>query len=215
MIESAAGIASVPEMGRDARLAPMAEPARRSATYEDILALPEHVTGEIIAGELHTQPRPAGPHTFVASELGVELGGRFGRGRGGPGGWFILHEPELHLGEEVLVPDIAGWKRERLPLEARIGSSFTVVPDWVCEVLSPGTARRDREVKAPSYAGHGVEHLWLVDPVVGHVDAFARRDEGWLWLGTWSDNDAKIPPFAEVGIDLRSIWELVGGPKPN
>lgn len=180
----------------------MADPAIRRATYEDIIALPEHVTGE------------TGPHTFVASALGGDLVGLFGR-RGGPGGWFILDEPELHLGDEVLVPDIAGWKRERLPVEARTGSCFTVVPDWVCEVLSPRTARRDRMVKAPSYARHGVNHLWLVDPIIGHIDAFARREEGWLWLGSWSESDAKIPPFEAVGLDLCTIWALVGGPTPE
>jgi Uma2 family endonuclease len=193
----------------------MAEPARRRATYGDIVALPEHMTGEIIAGELYTQPRPAGPHTFVASELGADLVAQFGRRGGGPDGWFILDEPELHLDGDVLVPDIAGWKRDRLPLEARIGSYFTVVPDWVCEVLSPRTAQRDREIKAPSHADHDVQHLWLVDPIAGHVDAFARREEGWLWLGSWSDSDAKIPPFDAVGLDLRSIWELVRGPTPD
>jgi Uma2 family endonuclease len=196
----------------------MSEPARLArprATYEDVVALPEHVTGEIINGQLYTQPRPGGPHTFVTSELGAEINGAFGRARGGPGGWFILDEPELHLGEDVLVPDIAGWKRERLPVEARTGSFFTVVPDWVCEVLSPGTARRDREVKAPSYAGHGIDHFWLVDPVIGHIDAFARREEGWLWLGSWSEDDAKIPTFDAVGLELRAIWALVGAPRPE
>jgi Uma2 family endonuclease len=190
----------------------MAEPARRRATYDDILALPEHMTGEIVAGELYTSPRPAGPHTIVASELGSELG-PFGRGRGGPGGWFILDEPELHIGGDVLVPDLAGWKRERLPVEARMGSFFTVVPDWVCEVLSPRTTKRDREIKTPAYAAHGVEHLWLIDPSASQVDAYVRREDGWLWLGTWSENDARIPPFDAIGIDLRSIWELIGGPK--
>jgi Uma2 family endonuclease len=191
----------------------MAEPARRLATYEDILALPEHITGEIIAGELYTSPRPAGRHTFVASELGGELVPPFGRGRGGPGGWYILHEPELHLGDDVLVPDLAGWKRERLPLEARTGAYFTIVPDWVCEVFSPWTTKRDREIKAPTYARHGVQHLWLVDPVAGHVDAYSRREDGWLWLGSWSDNDARIPPFDAIGIELQTIWEIIGGPK--
>lgn len=190
----------------------MAEPARRRPSYEDILALPEHLTGEIIGGELYTSPRPAGPHTFVASELGGELVSLYGRGRGGPGGWFILDEPELHLGDEILVPDLAGWRRERLPLEERRATYFSTVPDWVCEISSPRTAKRDRELKAPTYAGHGVEHLWLVEPIVGHVDAYARREEGWLWLGSWSDDDAKIPPFDAVGLNLRSIWELIGGP---
>jgi len=193
-------------------LSSMAEPARRRATYEDILALPEHVTGEIIAGELYTQPRPAGPHTMVASELGVDLGGSFGRDRGGPGGWIILDEPELHLDDEILVPDLAGWKRERLPVEERTGTYFTVVPDWVCEVLSPSTTTRDREVKAPAYARHGVDYLWFVDPVGCFVDGYERREEGWLWLGTFSEADARIPPFDAVGLDLRALWASVGGP---
>jgi Uma2 family endonuclease len=119
----------------------MAEPGR--ATYEDILALPEHVTGEIIAGELHTQPRPAGPHGVVATKLGGRIDGAFGDGEGAPGGWIIIFEPELHLADEILVPDIAGWKVERLPVEARMGAYFTIVPDWVCEVLSSRTAIRD------------------------------------------------------------------------
>ncbi len=194
----------------------MSEPFRRRATYQDIIDLPEHVTGEIIDGELYTQPRPAGPHTIVASELGADLSGSFGRRRRGPEGWIILDEPELHLGEDVLVPDIAGWKVQRLPVEARTRAYFTVVPDWVCEVFSPGTARRDREIKAPAYARHKVDHLWFVDPVVGHVDAFARRDQRWLWLGAWSDAAAaEVPPFDAVGLDLRSIWALVGGPQPE
>ena len=193
----------------------MSEPARRRATYEDILALPEHVTEEIIAGELYTQPRPAGPHTLVASQLGGELVGLFGSGRGGPGGWIIIDEPELHLGDEVLVPDIAGWKRERLPVEARMGAYFSVVPDWVCEVLSPRTRKRDRQIKPPSYAGHGVNHLWLVEPLEGEVDAFERSNGAWLWLRIGPDDDAKIPPFDAVGLDLRAIWELLGGPKPE
>lgn len=191
----------------------MAEAADRRATYEDIVALPEHLTGEIIGGTLYTSPRPAGRHVFVASELAIGLGGSFGPGRGGPGGWFILHEPELHLGVDVLVPDLAGWRSERLPLEARTGSYFTVAPDWVCEVQSPSTGRRDRMIKAPRYAAHGVDHLWLVDPRGGLVDAFARRDDQWLWLGTWSDADAKIPPFDAVALDLAAIWALVGGPE--
>lgn len=190
----------------------MADPARRLATYDDILALPEHVTGEIIAGELYTQPRPAGPHTVVASALGGDLFGLFERGRGGPGGWIILDEPELHLDDEILVPDLAGWKLERLPVEARTGTFFTVVPDWVCEVLSPRTATRDREVKAPCYARHGVKHLWLVDPVIGHVDAYVRSEQGWLWLGTWSDADARVPPFDAVALDLSLLWASAGGP---
>jgi len=190
-----------------------AETATRRATYADILALPEHVTGEIIGGTLYTQPRPAGPHTVVTSTLGAELTGEFGLGQRRTGGWIFLDEPELHLGEDVLVPDIAAWKLDRLPPEARRGAFFTVVPDWVCEVLSPSTARRDRQVKARAYASHGVRHLWLVDPMVGTIDALGRdEDKGtWEWLGSWSDADAKIPPFDPFGLDLAAIWAMAGG----
>ena len=188
----------------------MAGAGDRRVTYEDILALPEHVTGEIIGGALYTSPGPAGPHVFVASELRAEL--RRGRG-GGLGEWFILFKPELHFGDEILVPDIAGWRRERLPLEARKGAFFTIAPDWVCEVQSPSTSRRDRMIKAPCYAAHGVDHLWLVNPREGLVEAFARREDQWLWLGSWSGEDAKIPPFDAVSLDLAAIWALIGGPE--
>jgi hypothetical protein len=110
----------------------MADPARRQATYADVLALPEAITGEIIAGELHTQPRPAGPHAVVATKLGGRLVVSFGDGEDGLGGWVIVFEPELHLDDDTLVPDIAGWRVERLPMSERQGTYFTVVPDWAC-----------------------------------------------------------------------------------
>src|SRR4051812_49194820 len=109
-----------------------ADPARRVATYADIVALPPHVVGEIVDGELSVSPRPASPHTAAASILGAELIGPFWKGRGGPGGWIILDEPELHLGANVLVPDLAGWRRERMP-QIPDAAAFTLAPDWVCE----------------------------------------------------------------------------------
>lgn len=124
----------------------------KPATYADLEALPEHVVGELIAGELHVSPRPASPHTVAASVLGFELGGPFHLGRGGPGGWVLLDMPELHLGQDVLVPDLAGWRRERMPRPPRT-AAFTLAPDWVCEVLSPSTARLDRALKLPVYSG--------------------------------------------------------------
>jgi len=123
---------------------------RRPATYADLQALPEHVVGELISGELHISPRPAAPHTVAASRLGGGLSGPFDEGRGGPGGWIILDEPELHFGEDVLVPDLAGWRRERMPRPPR-AAAFTLAPDWVCEVLSPSTAALDRGIKLPVY----------------------------------------------------------------
>src|SRR5512142_1943672 len=116
----------------------MSDPARRNATYDDLLGLPSHVVGELLEGSLVVSPRPASRHARAASGLGGELHGPFQRGRGGPGGWIILDEPELHLGGNVLVPDLAGWRRERMPQLPDV-AAFELAPDWVCEVLSAST----------------------------------------------------------------------------
>jgi Uma2 family endonuclease len=129
--------------------------ARKTATYDDILALPENVVGELVAGELHVSPRPAVPHAVVASTIGMDVGSWFQRGRGGPGGWWILDEPELHFGADVLVPDLAGWRRERMSAPPS-GAAIELPPDWVCEVLSPSTVRFDRTAKLAVYARVGV-----------------------------------------------------------
>ena len=189
----------------------MTSPAKRRATYDDLCALPEDVTGEIIAGEPYTQPRPGGPHALVTSGLGMDLGAPFDRGRGGPGGWFFVDEPELHLKGDVLVPDLAAWRVERLPADARTGNSFSVVPDWVAEVASPSTTQRDRLIKVPVYASHGVAHLWLVEPVEGRVEAYELNAGRWVWLGTWADElAAAIPPFDAVPLDLVRLWNSTG-----
>jgi Uma2 family endonuclease len=187
----------------------MPTPAQKQATYDDILALPEHVTGEIIAGELLTQPRPASPHSFVASGLGGELLMRFGQGGGG--GWTLLHEPELHLEADVLVPDITGWRSGCLPGEARRGAFIEIAPDWVCEVASPSTKNRDRLIKVPAYARHGVDYLWLVEPVECRLEAYERSGERWLLIGTWAEHrDARVPPFDSQPIDLIRLWDSTG-----
>ena len=129
------------------------------ATWQDVLDAPEHLVAEIIGGTLYTHPRSAPRHATAASRLGFELGGPFDRGRGGPGGWRILHGPELHLGDEVLVPDLAGWRRERIPTLPDT-AWFTPSPDWVCEVLSPSMRKVDLVHKRPIYAHEGVLHLW-------------------------------------------------------
>lgn len=125
-------------------------PLKRSATYQDVLDAPENMIAEIIRGALHLQPRPASRHGRAASALGAKIGAPFDFDEGGPGGWWILDEPELHFGDDVLVPDIAGWRRERMP-EFLIVAAFTLAPDWVCEVLSPGTRRRDLTDKREIY----------------------------------------------------------------
>lgn len=176
--------------------------------YAQLCALPEHQTGEILDGVLYTQPRPAGPHAFTAASLMVDIGGRFHRGNGGPGGWRIIAEPEVHFVRdvEVCVPDIAGWRRERLP---RIpgGHRFEVVPDWACEILSTGTAKKDRAVKMPIYASYGLAHLWLVDPLEHTLEAFALQDGRWLVIGLFKDNDAvQVAPFDDLVLHLAGLW---------
>ncbi|MDA8153341.1 MAG: Uma2 family endonuclease [Acidithiobacillus sp.] len=179
--------------------------APRYATYEDLFNLPENVVGEIIAGELHTHPRPAPAHARASSALGIKVGSPFDQG-GGPGGWWILDEPELHLGSDILVPDLAGWRRARLPVLPKT-AWFEVPPDWACEVLSPATARTDRVLKLPRYAAAGVAHCWLVDPDDRTLEAYANQDGRWLLLGTWGSTDqAAIDPFAAVTIDLSGLW---------
>lgn len=139
----------------------MAEPAERQATYEDLLGVPAHFVAEIVNGRLVTHPRPAPRHLRASSSLGGTLDGPFDKGRGGPGGWWILDEPELHLGPHVLVPDLAGWRRTRLPALPE-AAWFELAPDWVCEVLSPGTAADDRAEKLPIYAEYDTENLSLI-----------------------------------------------------
>src|ERR1043165_5917732 len=137
----------------------MAAPTKKRATYQDVLDAPEHVVAEILNGELYLSPRPAKPHASVTSGLGGELYG-FDRGRGGPGGWLILDEPELHHGDDVVVPDLAGWRRERMA-GVDEAAYTTLAPDWVCETLSPSPERLDRKDKLPFYAAFGVRHIWL------------------------------------------------------
>lgn len=185
----------------------MNEPPRRGATYDDILGLPENLVGEILHGQLHTHPRPAPKHARAYSALGFSLGGPFDRGVGGPGGWWILDEPELHLGGDILVPDIAGWRRERMPTLPE-SAWFELAPDWVCEILSPATARTDRALKMPLYAREGIPHLWLVDPDVRMLEVYRlEADRRWLLLATLKDDDpVSQPPFDAITFPLDSLW---------
>jgi Uma2 family endonuclease len=184
----------------------MGEPAKRSATYEDLLAVPAHRIGEIIQGVLVTQPRPSSLHARAASSLGGELYGPFDRGRSGPGGWVLLDEPELHLGGDVLVPDLAGWRRARMP-ELPNATAFELAPDWICEVLSPSTAAIDRAEKVPIYGREGVGHVWLVDPTIRTLEAL-RLDAGrWRLLGTWRDDArVRVEPFDAFELELSGLW---------
>lgn len=185
----------------------MAEPARKVPTYADVLAAPPHMVAEILLGELHLSPRPSRRHGKVASALGMDLGSAFERGRGGPGGWVIFDEPELHLGDDVVVPDLAGWKRERFPVAEDEEAFFTTPPDWVCEVLSKSTARYDRTDKLTIYAREKIQYVWLVDPVARTLESLVREGEKWVLFGTYRDSQiAAAPPFEAVGIELGTLW---------
>lgn len=177
--------------------------------------MPDHLVGEILDGELVVSPRPAPRHSVVSSALGSTLGPPFQFGDGGPGGWWILDEPELHLGENVLVPDLAGWRRERLgtiPDEA----FFTLRPDWVCEVLSPSTSRTDRVRKLPIYARADVPHLWLIDPAAQTLEVFSLEAGRWVLLATHgADEVVRAPPFESVPLALSRLWGGVPAPSAD
>ena len=178
----------------------------RRATYQDVLDVPPHMVAEVLDGTLHTQPRPASRHAWASSGLGARIGPPFNYGDGGPGGWWIVDEPELHLAEDILVPDLAGWRRERMP-EYPDSAWFDMPPDWVCEVLSPGTRRIDLYGKRPIYAREGVSHLWFVDPFARGLEAFELRSEQWVLIASLKDDDAVCtPPFAAITFTLGDLW---------
>lgn len=181
-------------------------PAPRPATYQDVLDAPPHMVAEIVHGALHLHPRPASPHARASSALGGRIGGPFDFGDDGPGGWWIMDEPELHFGSDVLVPDLAGWRRERMPTIPDV-PWFDLAPDWACEVLSPSTRRLDLTAKREVYAREGVEHLWFVDPLARTLEAFALRDGGWMLAGAVTDEDrVRLAPFEAVEWPLAALW---------
>ena len=178
---------------------------RRPATYQDVLDAPPNLIAEVVAGTLHTEPRPSMRHALASSSLAGELGA-FGRRSGDLGGWWIIDKPELHLGEDILVPDLAGWRRERMPKFPET-AFVTLAPDWVCEVLSPSTRRLDLHEKRPVYAREGVAHLWLIDPIDRTLEAFALADGRWTLIATAQDEDhVSIPPFDATTFSLGELW---------
>jgi len=176
--------------------------------YEQLMDLPEHVTGEILNGELQAMPRPSGKHGLAESALGMRIGAPFRFGEGGPGGWWIIVEPEVHFirDVEVAVPDLAGWRRERMP-SMPDDHRFEIVPDWVCEILSPSTVKKDRVLKLPIYARYGVQHAWIVDPLAQTLEAFALQEDRWVLIATLKDDDpVAVPPFDAVTFSLADLW---------
>ena len=188
----------------------MTSVAKHFATEADIAELPENVVGEIIDGDLIASPRPAGPHTRAATAATAEIYGPYDRGRGGPGGWWILFEPELHFTSNILVPDIAGWRRERMP-EIPSDHRFTVVPDWVCEVISPSSATTDRIRKLRIYARAGVQYAWIIDPLAKSLEVYRNTSEAWLLVQGFSadegDTLVRAEPFTDIELDLAAMWQ--------
>lgn len=186
----------------------MSDAARKRASYDDVLAADPRMIAEVLDGVLHTQPRPALAHAKVASELAFELIGPFRRGRGGPGGWHILVEPELHLGPEpdVIVPDLAGWRSARMP-RVSTAAYETLAPDWVAEILSPSTTRVDRSLKLPIYQREEVRHVWLIDPGAMTIEVLRLDGEGYRLVEVHADAPrARLEPFEAVELDVASLW---------
>ena len=184
----------------------MSNPAKLEATYEDILKSPPHVVAEVVFGVLSQSPRPALPHAVAASAVGMELGRPFFRGRGGPGGWIILGEPEIHLGKDIVVPDLASWRRETLPLLPE-DAFLTVAPDWVCEVASASTRALDRGKKLDVYQRERVSHVWLVEPLDQLLEVLQLDGESYRIIqGVSGDEPVRLQPFDAIEFELAALW---------
>lgn len=181
----------------------MAEPVRRPATWADLERLPEDVRAEILAGEILIKPRPQPSHSHAHGALLGSVMGPFSTDPGGPGGWWILLEPDVRLGpHEIVEPDIAGWRKEKVPVFFD-RQPIEIAPDWSCEILSPSTARFDRAHKSELYLKSGVGHYWLVDVEARVLEAYEARGGQWLRLGAWSDGDRqRIAPFEAIESDV-------------
>ena len=180
------------------------KPLKKGATYDDLRDVPDHYVAEMFDGELYATPRPALPHAHAATVLGGKLVSPFHRY--GPGGWVILDEPELHFGNDVLVPDLAGWRRERVPT-LPADAYMTLVPDWICEVLSASTETLDRGTKLRIYAREGVSHAWLVDPLRRTLEVLGLESGGWNQLDAHEGNvKVRAPPFDAIELELGALW---------
>jgi len=184
----------------------MTDQIKKKTVYDDLYNLPENMIGEIIDGELVASPRPSIEHIHAGATLGNELGHPYSLGRGGPGGWVIYPEPEIAFGSDILVPDLAGWRKERF-LRPKGQNWITVIPDWICEIVSPSSVRIDRIKKLGIYAQHKVSYFWLIDPLAKTVDVMGLSDGKWLLLAVYGENDkVRAEPFTEIEIDLAGLW---------
>lgn len=182
--------------------------SRPRATYADLCRVPDAKVAELIDGVLFVSPRPATAHAHTASELGADLIPAFHglAPRSGPGGWWILPEPELHFGDDVLVPDLAGWRHARVPVLRNV-AAMTVVPDWLCEIVSPSSIRHDRIRKLRRYATAGVAAVWLIDPLARTLEAFRLEHGRWGLTASHADVEVvRVEPFEAVEIALSRWW---------
>lgn len=184
-----------------------AEQTRPAATYADVLAAPPDQVAELVSGALHLQPRPRMRHGHAMLRLTGRLERAFGDDLGDDeGDWYFAIEPEIHLGSNVVVPDIAGWRRENLPDDLDV-AYMEVAPDWLCEVLSASTRNFDLTEKRAVYGRAGVRHLWFVDPQSKTLEAFENRDGAWVLLDALGGEAAvALPPFAELSFPLETLW---------
>ncbi|MBU6281285.1 Uma2 family endonuclease [bacterium] len=182
---------------------------RRKSTYDDVIAAPEHRVAEIVDGELVLSPRPSSLHARATAALLAGLFPLYDGESGGParpGGWWILFEPEIHVGSDVLVPDVAGWRRERMPRLPRV-PWFEAQPDWICETLSPATARLDRTRKLEVYARAGVVHAWLLDPIDRSLEVLVLDSDRWRVASRHRGKEVASPePFPDAELDLGRLW---------
>jgi len=182
------------------------KPLKKRATYADLYDVPDHFVAEMFDGDLYASPRPAAPHARAVMALGAKLFGAFDIGEAGPGGWLFLYEPELHFGKDVLVPDVAGWRRQRMP-EAPDAAYITLAPDWICEVLSPSTESLDRGKKLRVYGRESVAQAWLVDPLRQTLEVLALESGKWSVLDSHEGRvRVRAVPFDAIEIDLGVLW---------
>ena len=179
-----------------------------NATYQDVLDAPDHLVAELIGGKLYLMNAPKGPHVLVTSMLGLILGNAFMLQNGGPGGWLILVEPGWHLnkGFKLFRPDLAGWHLVNQNMEF-IQDDITLTPDWVCEVLSPSTRKKDLEIKLPEYAQAGISYSWIIDPIAKTLKAYELQSGSWVQIADLQDDDAvSVPPFDAITFNLAKFW---------
>ncbi len=191
---------------------PRVPPLDRPATYEDLGNVPDIMVAEIVDGELHATPRPAPRHAFAWTSLTGLIDGPYQHGRGGPGGWWILGEPELHLAKDVLVPDVAGWRRQRMPSIPET-AFLAIAPDWVCEIVSPSTASLDRVKKLAAYAREHVAFAWIVDPLARTLEVLRLESGRWVMASVHAGSEiVRAEPFGDIEFSLATLWVDAGSP---